>query len=424
MPTLPFLRLLLALTLLAVPLAAQIPPGYYATVDTSSAARLRSTLHEVIDDHRKLPYTSSSLDTWDVLESAQADPNAAGRILDIYRNRSFRSGADRVSGYNREHTWPQSHGITNDGPDNAPYTDCHHLFLAEVAYNTARSNKPFDACTVACSEYPTDANDGAGGGSGNFPGWSNWTSGSFEQGRWQVWRRRQGDIARAMLYLDVRYEGGTHGGTGQPEPDLQLTDDRNRITIDNSNNLALARSGLLSALLQWHADDPVDAWERHKNDVVFGAQGNRNPFIDHPEWVDVLWGQAVPGSFTTYGTGCASSNGFTPAIGALGAPYVGSPITLTLSVGPANQPAVLNLDPLRRSIDLSVLGLIGCSGYALGILPVETSTNLFGSAATTIPVPLDNRLVGATVQAQWFALDPAGAGLTASGGAELRLGRR
>lgn len=278
------------LGLFAEPAAAQEPPGYYDTVDTSSAAALRSTLHDVIDDHQRFPYTSSATDTWNILELADEDPTDNGRILDVYRNASYAKEGGGNSFYNREHTWPSSYGFPNDNSSNYPFTDCHHLFLCDDGYNSSRSNKPFRYCNASCSEQVTDFNFGQGGGSGFYPGNSNWTTGSFTSGTWEVWINRRGDVARALLYLDVRYEGGTHGGTGISEPDLILTD--NETLIANSNtgsNESVAYMGMLSVLLQWHAEDPVDSLEMWRNDQVYNFQGNRNPFIDHPEWVDCLF---------------------------------------------------------------------------------------------------------------------------------------
>ncbi|MEZ6021014.1 MAG: endonuclease [Planctomycetota bacterium] len=56
------------------------------------------------------------------------------------------------------------------------------------------------------------------------------------------------------------------------------------------SNESVAYMGELDVLLQWHAQDPPDAWEMARNDIVYSYQGNRNPFIDHPEWVDCLFG--------------------------------------------------------------------------------------------------------------------------------------
>jgi hypothetical protein len=90
--------------------------------------------------------------------------------------------------------------------------------------------------------------------------------------------------------MDVRYEGGLHGVTGASEPDLILTDSQALIDSGQTGqNESVAYMGLLSVLVQWHFEDPVGADEQWRNDVVFAFQGNRNPFVDHPEWVDCLF---------------------------------------------------------------------------------------------------------------------------------------
>jgi endonuclease I len=83
------------------------------------------------------------------------------------------------------------------------------------------------------------------------------------------------------MYMAIRYEGGRDVNNNQAEPDLELTDDRSKIVITSASP---AYMGLLSTLLAWHAADPPDAAERERNEVIFSFQGNRNPFIDHPEW--------------------------------------------------------------------------------------------------------------------------------------------
>ena len=273
-----------------------IPAGYYDGVVATSAATLRPSLHEAIDDHVKIPYTSSATDTWNVLELADQDPNDGGRILDVYRNASYPKYGEGNTDYNREHSWPKSYGFPNDGSSNYPYTDCHHLFLCNDSYNSSRGNKPSGTAGPGTSEYPTEANDGVGGGSGTYPGWSNWADSTY----WEVWADRRGDIARAMFYMDVRYEGGTHGVSGYAEPDLILTDQLAQIEASNTgSNEQVAYMGLLSVLLQWHQEDPVDAKEIARNDAVYTHQGNRNPFIDHPEWVDCLFLDDCGGGDTT-----------------------------------------------------------------------------------------------------------------------------
>ncbi len=272
------------------------PAGYYDTVDTSSPAAMRSSLHAIISNSVKIPYTSSSTDTWDVLEAAGEDPLDPNRVLDLYLNASYPKYGGGNTDYNREHSWPKSYGFPNDGSDNFPYTDCHHLFICNDSYNTSRSNKPYRNASASDTEKPTQFYNGVGGGTGVYPGNSNWTFGSNTSGGWECWSDRRGDVARALLYMDVRYEGGTHPGTSIPEPDLILTDDEALIAASNTgNNESVAYMGMLSVLLQWAQEDPVDTKEMLHNDVVYSYQGNRNPFIDHPEWIDCVFGSTCGG---------------------------------------------------------------------------------------------------------------------------------
>ena len=280
-----------AFLLLTPPSSAQAPPGYYAGVDTSDAASLRSTLHEAIDDHQRLPYTSSSTDTWDVLEFTDEDPSDSGRIIDIYKNASYpKQGGGKP---------PSTTGSTSGrapmaSPTTVPATTRSAIATASPCATRAttrrRGNKPFRNCDPGCAEWTTDLNNGVGGTIGVYPGQSNWTTGFSTFGSWEAWVEKRGDVARAIFYMDLRYEGGNHGGTGFSEPQLVLTDDENLIAASNTgNNESIAYMGILSVLLQWHTEDPVDAYELARNDTVFAFQGNRNPFIDHPEWVGLVY---------------------------------------------------------------------------------------------------------------------------------------
>ena len=266
------------------PAGAEPPLGYYDSVDGGDSEVLRQGLHALIHDHLRFPYTSTATDTWDVLELADEDPDDASSIRDVYANTQYPKFGGGGGGYQREHAWPKSYGFPDDGSDNYPYSDMHHLFLADGSYNGSRSNKLFDGCDASCSERPTVETGGVGGGTGLYPGYSNWT----ETGVWETWIGRRGDVARALLYMDVRYEGGVHGLTGIAEPDLILTDDAGQVVVSGVN-AATGYMGRLSVLLAWHEQDPVDDLERQRNEVISSYQGNRNPFIDHPEWVSCVF---------------------------------------------------------------------------------------------------------------------------------------
>ena len=263
---------------------AAAPSGYYGSVVTTSASALRASLHTIIDDHTRIPYTASSTDTWDVLAVADQDPMNASRVLDVYKNQSLAKQSGGNNFYNREHTWPNSLGFGNDGSSNYPYTDLHMLMATDISYNSTRGNKPYDNCSSSCTELPTVATNGAGGGSGSYPGNSNWSNSSV----FEVWNKFKGNVARAMFYMDVRYEGGTHGVSGASEPDLRLTDNLSQV-VNTGGNASVGYMGKLSTLLQWHQADPPDAAEQLRNEVVYSYQGNRNPFVDHPEWVACIY---------------------------------------------------------------------------------------------------------------------------------------
>lgn len=261
---------------------AEIPDGYYDSIDVSSPLSLHQSLHEIIDDHRRFPYTSSATDTWDILEQADQDPNNVNNVLDVYHNASYVKQGGGNNAYNREHSWPKSYGFPKDSASNYPYSDTHQLFISDSRYNSSRGNKPYANCSTSCSERETLYNNFRGGTAVE----SNWTEGSGPSGKWETWSGRKGDVARAIMYMAVRYEGGKHGQTGVSEPDLRLTNDRNLIARSNTgSNGSVAYMGIKSVLLEWHASDPVDAQERARNDVIYSYQGNRNPFIDHPEFV-------------------------------------------------------------------------------------------------------------------------------------------
>jgi endonuclease I len=315
------LGVILAAVLVAVALPPRVtsaapPAGYYDSVNTSTPALLRSTLHAVIDDHTRFPYTASGTDTWNILNLADQDPANSANILDLYKNHSYLKISGGDGAYNREHSWPNSYGFPDDGSTNYPYTDCHHLFACDKPYNSDRANQPFGNAGTGRTERPTDVNNGQGGGSGVYPGNSNWYAGGY----WQTWAGRKGDVARAMFYMDVRYEGGTHGITGAAEPDLILTDNASLIQT-TGGNASVAYMGLLSVLVRWNAEDPPDARELARDDVVYGFQGNRNPFADHPEWVNAI---------------------FVPSTG---------PTIASISDVPADQGGPLQVDWQRNSLD-------------------------------------------------------------------------
>ncbi len=233
-------------------LTAAIPPGYYNSAEGKSGEDLKAALHEIIDGHKTYSYSN----LWDTLVETDEDPNNSSNFILIYTGRSLPKTASFPQ-WNREHSWPKSHG---DFGNTAPAgTDMHHLRPSDVSVNSARGNKDYD--------------DGGSLVSGTTDCYM--TGDSFEP-RDEV----KGDCARMMFYMATRYDGGG-------EPDLELVD---------YTGTSGPRLGKLSTLIEWHTNDPVDDFERRRNDVVYSYQENRNPFIDHPEYVYSIWGGEGPSS--------------------------------------------------------------------------------------------------------------------------------
>ena len=248
---------------------AQIPAGYYDPADGLTGTALKSALHSIIDGHTEYSYTSSSTDVWDILKQTDKDPNNSNNVLLLYTGWSVNAAQEYNSGagWTREHVWAKSRG--NFGTSKGAGTDVHHLRPCDVSVNSARNNRWFD-------NAPTQYIDGG------VP-----TDSYYSTTDW-IWEPRdavKGDVARMLFYMVVRYEGGSG------EPDLELVD-----YLPSNNSTTDPIHAILSTLLQWHLDDPVDSYEINRNDVIYSFQNNRNPFIDHPEYVCEIWGGPCPGS--------------------------------------------------------------------------------------------------------------------------------
>ena len=258
---------LVCATIVATNVLCQIPAGYYNSAEGQSGSELKNALHLIIDDHTEFSYTSSSTDVWDMLKETDKDPENPNNVILLYSGVSVNAAQEYAggNGWNREHVWAKSRG--DFGNSIGPGTDAHHLRPCDVSSNSSRSNRAFNNCT-SCSPVQ----DTWGNNTGSF---NNNNEFSFEP-RDQV----KGDVARMLFYMAVRYEG-TNG-----EPDLELTEE----VLSQTDQQPL--HGVLSTLLEWNEIDPVDDFERNRNNVIYSNfQGNRNPFIDHMDLASYVFGK-------------------------------------------------------------------------------------------------------------------------------------
>ena len=250
-----------------MPVMAQAPAGYYNSAQGLTGLELKTALYNIIKGHTEYPYSDATTDTWDILKETDRDPNNANNVIGLYSNFSMNGPLeyDGGNGWTREHVWAKSRGDFGTLP--GPGTDVHHLRAEDASVNSARGNRNFDEAT----EPYVDASGQYSGATGSFTG----GSAAFT---WEPRAEVKGDVARMMFYMATRYEGD---GT---EPDLELVE----YLLDQADKSPVHAK--LSVLLAWHAADPVDAMELNRNDIIYGYQGNRNPFIDHPEYVSAIWG--------------------------------------------------------------------------------------------------------------------------------------
>lgn len=223
--------------------------GYYKNAIGKEGQELKSALHDIISDHRQLSYA----EVWEALKETDKDPNNPNNVILFYSGepRSKDRNGGNVGDWNREHVWAKSHG--DFGTSKGPGTDIHHLRPTDVQVNSARGNLDFDyggSSVKGCDGCFKTANS------------------------WEPPDRVKGDVARMLFYMATRYEAGDR-------VDLELNE-----LLNNGSN---PYHGKLSVLLEWHEMDPVDAFEMNRNNVIEQIQGNRNPFIDHPEWVQSIW---------------------------------------------------------------------------------------------------------------------------------------
>ncbi|MFC2086421.1 endonuclease, partial [Bacteroidota bacterium] len=251
-----------------------ITSGYYTDADGKTCEQLKTSLYNIIKGHTEFPYTSDNTDVWDILMDTDEDPNNPDNVILIYSLRSqdkdfynrgevydYSEWGVYENCWEREHVWAKSHG--DFGTTMGAGTDVHHLRPVDRTMNSEKYSKDLDNGGTEIQEN--------GEPSGNYT-----DSDSYEPHD-----NVKGDVARMIFYMATRYEGENG------EPDLEIND-----LVENYPNPYFGR---LSVLLDWHENDPVSDWERLRNDKIYESyQGNRNPFIDHPEYVAMIWNDTCP----------------------------------------------------------------------------------------------------------------------------------
>lgn len=238
----------------------------YANLITLSSSSLKSSLHKLMTDTHK--YQSSYSNCRDWAYYTDCEGNNTTYVTTIYTSYGVTS-SQWNTGWNREHVWPKSLGGKNESGGGA---DLHHIRPSESNVNSTRGSKLYG--------YANGGKTVTGSVSGDVGG----SYGTYYEPLDNV----KGDVARICLYVYVRW--GSEWGADSITEVFQSVD----------------------VLLEWCEMDPVDTWEMGRNEVVQNIQGNRNVFIDYPEYAWLLYDRAVPeGMITPSG---AALNGEVPDI--------------------------------------------------------------------------------------------------------------
>ena len=293
------MRLQKHLSLLALVLCTAVmargaePSGYYSSCEGKNKAALLTALYKVVGPHTTVSYKG----LLDLYKTSDVDAN--GKIWDMYSTKRWNTGetcgnySNVGDCYNREHSFPKS--WFNDA--SPMVSDAFHIYPTDGKVNGQRSNFPYGECASGTT-LPSHGGVKALGklGTCTFPGYSGKV---FEPDD-----EYKGDFARSYFYMAAAYN--------------------DRISSWSSDMLAgnsypAYKQWSINLLLKWHRQDPVSDKERARNEAVYARQHNRNPFIDHPELAEYIWGDKMSASWSLTGEAepifTAPVNGATISIG-------------------------------------------------------------------------------------------------------------
>jgi uncharacterized protein len=216
--------------------------------------------------HRALSYQC----LWKALSETDAPPLTPSKIQLFYKRRYLNiskrdCGKNDPDSWNREHIWAKSRGFPKKS--SWAYRDLHHIRPSDRSVNTWRSNRyflEFDHADELFMKRNEECIQGC------------WKNRDYFEPPSEV----KGEVARSLLYMAFRYDGLPKERT----PDLEMW------AKYPEKGSKKGFWGGLCTLVQWHLDDPPHAMERYRNHMVQIWQGNRNPFVDHPEWVQAIFG--------------------------------------------------------------------------------------------------------------------------------------
>ena len=266
--------------------SANIPAGYYSTLDGKSGQALKDAIHNLAKQHTMLSYSS----LWIYFAETDCQAEDESKVWDMYSDKTyyFRGGSSGVYGMHKEHSLPKSWwgGDVNDA-----YKDLYHLNPSDQRANSQKSNYP-----------PGHVVKGDKFDNGSFRMDSKAKS-QYGFICFEPSEKYRGDFARAYFYIATAYEDFTwKSGTSPFDAALAM---------DNDSYLEF-KPWLIEVLLDWHRADPVSDKEICRADQISNIQHNRNPFIDYPELVEYIWGNKKGEAVDLASLTCTAGTGICP----------------------------------------------------------------------------------------------------------------
>jgi len=254
--------------------------SYYSAAEGLSGYNLKTALYEIISNHN----TQSYSDIWDFYSNYETDDyyENDGSLIDIYSespNSTDSYSYVLVTGqcgnysgegdcYNREHTFPQS---WFGGSVSPMHTDIHHILPTDGYVNARRSSYPYGE--VDSATYTSDNGSLLGSAS---------TSIDYNGTVFEPIDEFKGDIARIYFYMATRYEDDIS--------DWSDNSTYSDAVLDGSDDQVF-EDWVVDMLKSWNESDPVSQKELDRNEAAYSFQGNRNPFVDYPDFVNEIWGE-------------------------------------------------------------------------------------------------------------------------------------
>ncbi len=347
-------RLMLALaSAMSLPFSAvaEAPDGYYSSCEGKTGEALLKALASVVSSHTNVGYDG----LWDVYRTSDVRPD--GTLWDIYTTKHWNSNFTKCGNYkligdcvNREHSMPKSWW---GGGKATQYSDAFHLYPTDGKVNGQRSNYPYGECSGG-KRLPNNGSVQALGrlGASTFAGYSGTV---FEPDDMY-----KGDLARSYFYMATAYNSSISSWTQGNGKEMLA-----------GNSYPVFNTWAVNLLLKWSRQDPVSDKETDRNDAIYAHQRNRNPFIDHPELVEYIWGDRKGQAwYVGADLNPAITNPVPSSVIDLGTAAVGVPRSITLNV---------QGNGLKENLRVSVAG----TGFTVSATTLQTSqVNASGAPLT------------------------------------------